>query len=48
MSIWSKFNHTITNFFTWTVVVAQMVQQLLPIHEIRGSNPVIGKIDLFY
>ena len=26
------------------VVVAQLVEQLLPISEVRGSNPVIGKI----
>ena len=25
------------------VVVAQLVEQLLPIQDIRGSNPVIGK-----
>ena len=28
----------------WAVVVAQLVEWLLPIPEIRGSNPVIGKI----
>ena len=27
----------------WAVVVAQLVEQLLPIPEVRGSNPVIGK-----
>ena len=26
------------------VVVAQLVERLLPIPEVRGSNPVIGKI----
>ena len=26
------------------VVVAQLAEQLLPIPEVRGSNPVIGKI----
>ena len=26
------------------VVVAQLVELLLPIPEVRGSNPVIGKI----
>ena len=29
------------------VVVAQLVERLLPIPEVRGSNPVIGK-NLFY
>ena len=28
---------------TWAVVVAQLVEQSLPIIEVRGSNPVIGK-----
>ena len=27
----------------WAVVVAQLVEQLLPIPEVRSSNPVIGK-----
>ena len=27
----------------WEVVVAQLVEQSLPILEMRGSNPVIGK-----
>ena len=27
----------------WAVVVAQLVEWLLPIPEVRGSNPVIGK-----
>ena len=27
-----------------TVVVAQLVEQLLPLPEVCGSNPVIGKI----
>ena len=27
----------------WEVVVAQLVEQSLPIPEVRGSNPVIGK-----
>ena len=30
----------------WAVVVAQLVQRLHPIPEVRGSNPVIGKIRL--
>ena len=28
---------------SWAVVVAQLVERLLPIPEVRGSNPVIGK-----
>ena len=28
----------------WAVVVAELVERLLPIPEVRGSNPVIGKI----
>ena len=28
---------------TWAVVVAQLVERLLPIPEDRGSNTVIGK-----
>jgi len=27
----------------WAVVVAQLVERLLKIPEVRGSNPVIGK-----
>ena len=27
----------------WAVVVAQLVERSLPIPEVRGSNPVIGK-----
>ena len=30
----------------WAVVVAQLVERSLPIPEVRGSNPVIGKIRL--
>ena len=30
------------------VVVAQLVERLLPIPEVRGSNPVIGKILFLY
>ena len=29
---------------TWAVVVAQLVEQSLPTPEVRGSNPVIGKL----
>ena len=29
---------------TWAVVVAQLVERLLPIPEVSGSKPVIGKI----
>ena len=28
----------------WAAVVAQLVKQSVPIPEVRGSNPVIGKI----
>ena len=31
-----------------TAAVAQMVKRLLPTSEIRGSNPVIGKLYLLY
>ena len=30
------------------VVVAQLVQRLLPIPEVRGSNQVMGKISIEY
>ena len=33
---------SLTNL-AWTVVVAQLVEQLLLIPEVQGSNPVIGK-----
>ena len=29
---------------SWAVAVAQLVEQLLTIPEVRSSNPVIGKI----
>ena len=29
--------------FPWAVVVAQLVERLLPIPEVHGSNPVISK-----
>ena len=28
----------------WAVVVTQLVERLLPIPEVHGSNPVIGQI----
>ena len=31
------------NFYLRAVIVAQLVERLLPIPEVRGSNPVIGK-----
>ena len=31
------------NTLIWAVVVAQLVEQSLPIPEVRGSNPVISK-----
>ena len=30
-----------------TLVVAQLVEQLLPIPEVRGSNPFISKNNLY-
>ena len=40
---WSKFVAVQTNSLPGTVVLAQLVERLLPIPEVRGSNPVIGK-----
>ena len=37
----TKMNPNILN--SRAVVVAQLVERLLPIPEVRGSNPVIGK-----
>ena len=34
---------TTNNIFHWAVVVAQLVERALPISEVCGSNPVIGK-----
>ena len=31
-------------FYWWAVCVAQLVEQSLPIPEVRGSNPVSGEI----
>ena len=31
-------------FSHWAVVVAQLVERSLPIPEVHGSNPAIGKI----
>ena len=31
----------------WEVVVAQLVERSLPTPEVRGLNPVIGKIYLY-
>ena len=36
-------NNLKVNIQIWAVVVAQLVERLLPISEVRGSNPVIGK-----
>ena len=30
----------------WAVVVAQLVERLLPLQEVRGLNPVIGKLSI--
>ena len=35
---------TIFSLTNRTVVVAQLVEQSLPIPEVRGSNPVIGNL----
>ena len=40
----SKSLNIIKNNRFWEVVVAQLVEQLLSIPEVRGSTPVIGKI----
>ena len=32
--------------FSWAVVVAQLLERLLPTPLIRGSNPAIGKASL--
>ena len=34
----------LTTTTIWAVVVAQLVERSLPTPEIRGSNPVIGKL----
>ena len=33
----------VQQYLTKPVVVAQLVERLLPIQEVRNSNPVIGK-----
>ena len=38
-----NFGDPITGPDGWAVVVAQLVERLLPIPEVPGSNPVIGK-----
>ena len=35
-------------YFSWAVVVAQLVERSLPIPEVRRSNPVIGKNFLYW
>ena len=32
----------------WAVVVDQLVERSLPTQEVRGSNPVIEKLYLYY
>ena len=39
---WKILMH-INNLYLWAVVVAQLVERPLPIPEVHGSNPVIGK-----
>ena len=41
---WQFTFNAIQTFRPWAVVVAQLVESLLPIPEICGSNPVIGNI----
>ena len=41
VAVLSKVANNISSF--WTVVVAQLVEWLLPIPEVRSLNPVIGK-----
>ena len=36
------------NYFCREVVVAQLVVRLLPRPEVCGSNPLIGKIHMYY
>ena len=44
MKLWSNSHPRVSNkYIIWAVVVAQLVEQSLPIPEVRGSNPVIGK-----
>ena len=38
----------IENGSLWLVVVVQLVEHLLPTHEICASNPIIGKIYMYY
>ena len=38
----------VTKLFFWAVGVGQLVERSLPTPEIRGSNPVIGKIYVYY
>ena len=42
MPIMAMFNGE-TTWITFEVVVAQLAERLLPVPEVRGSNPVIGK-----
>ena len=39
----TKKNNSSNYLICWAVVVAQLVERSLPIPEVRGSNPVIGK-----
>ena len=45
MNISTNPNKTVpSKIFGWVVVVAQLVERLLPTPGVRGSNPVIGQI----
>ena len=35
------------NWYIWAVVVPQLVEQSLPIPEVRGSNAIIGEVISF-
>ena len=37
------FDDVKVSLYNWAVVVAQLVERLLPIPEVHSSNPVIGK-----
>ena len=39
-----KLLRNVSKQLQWAVVVAQLERRLLPTQEVRGSNPVIGKL----
>ena len=42
VNVINKFKNSVASI-VWAVVVAQLVERLLPTPEVRSSNPVIGK-----